>query len=49
MAVATGVADGVPVGVQIVAPRFREDLCLAAAEVIESRAGMVDRVPLDPA
>ena len=49
MAVATGVADGVPIGVQIVAPRFREDLCLAAAEVIESRAGMVERVPLDPA
>ena len=37
MAVATGVADGVPVGVQVVAPRFREDLCLAAAEAIEAR------------
>ena len=32
MAVPTGVADGLPVGVQIVGPRFREDLVLAAAE-----------------
>lgn len=29
----------VPVGVQVVADRFREDLCLEAAEVIEARAG----------
>ena len=49
MAVATGIADGLPVGVQIVAPRFREDLCLAAAEAIEARSGMVDRLPVDPA
>ena len=49
MAVATGVADGVPVGVQVVAPRFREDLCLAAAEAIEARAGVVPRLPVDPA
>ncbi|MEO8486029.1 MAG: amidase [Betaproteobacteria bacterium] len=48
MAVATGVVDGVPVGVQIVAPRFREDLCLAAAEAIEARAGVVGRLPVDP-
>jgi amidase len=48
MAVATGVADGLPVGVQIVGPRFREDLCLAAAEAIEARAGVVDRLPIDP-
>ncbi len=48
MAVPTGVADGLPVGVQIVAPRFREDLCLAAAEAIEARSGMDARVPLDP-
>jgi amidase len=49
MAVATGVSDGVPVGVQVVAPRFREDLCLAAAEAIEARAGVVARLPVDPA
>ncbi|CAG0954844.1 amidase [Burkholderiales bacterium] len=49
MAVATGLADGLPVGVQIVGPRFREDLCLAAAEAIESRAGFAARLPVDPA
>ena len=48
LAVATGVADGVPVGVQVVAPRFREDLCFAAAEAIEARAGVVGRLPVDP-
>ncbi len=49
MAVATGTAGGVPVGVQVVGPRFREDACLAAAEAIEARAGMVARLPVDPA
>jgi amidase len=49
LSVATGLADGVPVGVQVVAPRFREDLCLAAGEAIEARAGMVARLPVDPA
>jgi amidase len=48
MSVATGVADGLPVGVQIVGPRFREDLCLAAADAIEARAGFVGRLPIDP-
>jgi len=49
MAVATGTAGGVPVGVQLVGPRFREDACLAAAEAIEARAGMAARLPVDPA
>ncbi len=39
VAVPTGLADGVPVGVQIVGPRYREDLCLAAAQALEDRAG----------
>lgn len=34
------VADNIPLGVQLVADRFREDLCLDAAEVIEARAGV---------
>ena len=38
-AVATGLVEGVPVGVQVIAARFREDLCLDAAEVIERGAG----------
>ncbi len=33
-------------GVQIMAPRFREDLCLAAGEVIEAAEGIV--VAIDP-
>jgi amidase len=41
------VAEGVPLGVQLVGDRFREDLCLDAAEVIEARAGGVSIV--DPA
>src|SRR5207244_4686501 len=39
VAVPTGIADGLPMGVQLIAPRFREDVCLAAAEAIEARAG----------
>jgi amidase len=46
MAVPTGVAEGLPVGVQIVGPRFREDLCLAAAAAIEARVPRI--TPIDP-
>jgi amidase len=31
----------VPIGVQLVGPRYREDLCLAACEVIESATGLM--------
>ncbi|MEZ5290930.1 MAG: amidase [Vicinamibacterales bacterium] len=48
LAVPTGVVDGLPMGVQIVGPRFREDLCLAAGAAIEARAGMFARLPVDP-
>jgi amidase len=41
-----GVADGLPVGVQLVGPRFREDWCLDAAAAIEARAGV--QTPVDP-
>jgi amidase len=46
LAVPTGQADGIPVGVQLVAARFREDVCLAAAEVIEARCPAT--TPIDP-
>lgn len=46
MAVPTGLAQELPVGVQIVAPRFREDLALAAAEAIEARVPRI--TPIDP-
>jgi amidase len=43
LTVSTGLVGRVPVGVQIVAGRFREDLCLAAGEAIE-----VAGTPLSP-
>lgn len=48
LAVPTGVVDGVPTGVQILAARFREDRCLAAGAAIEARAGVAGHVPIDP-
>jgi amidase len=47
IAVPTGVANGLPVGVQLIAGRYREDLCLEAAEAIEGRARV--RTPINPA
>jgi len=46
ISVPTGVVNGLPMGVQLIAGRYREDLCLAAAEAIEARAGL--RTPVDP-
>ncbi|MCP5198755.1 MAG: indole acetimide hydrolase [Gammaproteobacteria bacterium] len=40
------VTDGLPSGVQIYAERWREDLCLEAASVIEAAVGT--RAPIDP-
>ena len=39
-------ATGLPIGVLITSQRFREDLCLEAAEAIESRLGVA--TPIDP-
>ncbi|MDB5819376.1 MAG: Amidase [Rhizobacter sp.] len=41
LVVTTGSVGSVPVGVQVVAGRFREDLCLAAGEAIEARGAAV--------
>ncbi|MFD8751307.1 amidase [Kitasatospora sp. NPDC059577] len=47
VAVPTGLAaDGLPTGVQIVGRAFREDLCLAAAQAVEDRLGVL--TPVDP-
>jgi amidase len=46
VAVCTGLQDGLPGGVQIIGSRYREDLCLDAAQVIEDAAGRV--TPIDP-
>ena len=40
VAVPSGLAGGLPLGVQIIGARYREDLCLDAAEVIEARHGL---------
>ncbi len=42
VAVPTGVVHGLPVGVQLVGRAYREDDCLAAAEVIERAVAMPD-------
>ncbi len=46
LTVSTGLVGRVPVGVQIVSGRYREDLCLSAGEAIE--AGGTPPMPVDP-
>lgn len=45
-ALPVGVAGGLPQAVQIIGDRYREDLCLDAAEAIETRLGTI--TPIDP-
>jgi len=44
--VPTGIADGLPTGVQITGRRFREDDCLAVGELLEDAFGIL--TPIDP-
>ena len=46
LAVPTTPTDGLPMGVQIVSRRFREDLCLDAGEIVEGHLGRC--TPIDP-
>jgi amidase len=46
LTVSTGLVGRVPVGVQLVSSRYREDLCLLAGEAIE--AGGTPSAPVDP-
>jgi len=46
LAVSTGLVGHSPVGVQIVASRYREDLCLRAGEAIQARG--TPPAPIDP-
>jgi amidase len=46
LSVPMGVHDGLPLGVQVYADRWREDLCLAAAQLIEDEVGLI--CPIDP-
>jgi amidase len=46
VALPVGIADGLPQAVQIVGPRYREDLCLVAAAAIEEQLGIL--TPINP-
>jgi amidase len=43
---AVGIGDGLPQSVQVIGPRYREDLCLDAAAALEDRVGII--TPIDP-
>ena len=46
VALPVGIRDGLPQAVQVIGPRYREDLCLDAAAAIEDRLGII--TPIDP-
>lgn len=46
VALPVGVDQGLPRGVQLIGPRYREDICLDAAAAIEARLGVL--TPIDP-
>jgi amidase len=46
VAVPVGIAGGLPQVVQVIGPRYREDLCLDAAAALEQALGVL--TPIDP-
>jgi amidase len=46
VAIPVGVGSGLPRSVQVIGPRYREDLCLDAAAAIEDTVGII--TPIDP-
>jgi amidase len=46
VALPVGIEDGLPQSVQVIGPRFREDICLDAAAALEDRVGII--TPIDP-
>jgi amidase len=46
VAVPVGIGGGLPQAVQVIGPRYREDLCLDAAAALEDRVGII--TPIDP-
>jgi amidase len=46
VALPVGIRDGLPQAVQVIGPRYREDLILEAAAAIEDRVGII--TPIDP-
>jgi amidase len=41
-----GMGDGLPQPVQVIGPRYRENLCLGVAEALEDKVGVI--TPIDP-
>ncbi len=46
VALPVGIGNGLPQAVQVIGPRYREDVCLDAAAAIEDRLGSI--TPIDP-
>jgi amidase len=46
VALPVGTGDGLPQSVQVIGPRYREDLCLDAAAALKDRVGII--TPIDP-
>ena len=46
VAVPAGIDNGLPIGVQLIGPRYREDVCLTAAWEVERALGTL--TPIDP-
>jgi amidase len=46
VALPVGIGGGLPQAVQLIGPRYREDLCLQAAADVEARVGII--APIDP-
>jgi amidase len=46
VALPVGLGEGLPQAVQVIGPRYREDLCLDAGQMIEERLGIL--TPIDP-
>src|SRR6266508_2575110 len=46
VALPVGIGDGLSQAVQVIGPRYREDLCLDAAAALEDRVGVI--TPIDP-
>jgi amidase len=46
VALPVGLDDGLPLGVQLIGPRYREDVCLDAAAAVEARLGIL--TPIHP-
>jgi Asp-tRNA(Asn)/Glu-tRNA(Gln) amidotransferase A subunit family amidase len=46
VALPVGIGDGLPQSVQVIGPRYREDLCFDAAAALEDRVDII--TPIEP-